>query len=105
MPRRGILEEAVQRANPPFRADPVGSLLRPTAPKDAREKREEGEITPAQLKTVEDQEIIEAIRKQVSVAAVRVCAHRGRQRALVQGAMGQTRTRRGDREEYLAMIV
>ena len=34
-----------QRTKPPFRADHVGSLLRPAALKEAREKRARGEIT------------------------------------------------------------
>ena len=44
----------MQRTKPPFRADQVGSLLRPPTLKEARAKRETGEITPAQLKAVED---------------------------------------------------
>ena len=41
------------RTKPPFRADHVGSLLRSTALKEARAKREQGEITPEQLKAIE----------------------------------------------------
>ena len=52
---------------PPFRADHVGSLLRPAALKEARAKRERGEITPAQLKAIEDREIEKLIRKQEDV--------------------------------------
>ena len=47
----------MQRTSPPFRADHVGSLLRSAALKDARAKRERGEITAEQLKAVEDVEI------------------------------------------------
>ncbi|MGC2717852.1 MAG: 5-methyltetrahydropteroyltriglutamate--homocysteine S-methyltransferase, partial [Pseudolabrys sp.] len=47
----------MQRTKPPFRADHVGSLLRPAALKQAREKRAKGAITPAELKAVEDREI------------------------------------------------
>jgi 5-methyltetrahydropteroyltriglutamate--homocysteine methyltransferase len=54
----------MQRTKPPFRADHVGSLLRPAALKDARAKREAREITPAQLKEIEDREIAAVIRKQ-----------------------------------------
>jgi 5-methyltetrahydropteroyltriglutamate--homocysteine methyltransferase len=46
-----------QRSKPPFRADHVGSLLRPEALKEAREKRAKGEIDAAALKKVEDREI------------------------------------------------
>src|SRR5437660_4481360 len=52
------------RANPPFRADHVGSLLRSAALKEARAKRERGEIDAAALKAVEDCEIEAVIRKQ-----------------------------------------
>jgi len=57
----------MQRTKPPFRADHVGSLLRPAALKQAREKRAKGEITPAQLKEVEDREIERVIKKQEEV--------------------------------------
>jgi 5-methyltetrahydropteroyltriglutamate--homocysteine methyltransferase len=52
------------RTKPPFRADHVGSLLRPAALKEARGKRERGEITADELKTIEDREIETVIRKQ-----------------------------------------
>src|SRR5438067_6493223 len=54
----------MQRTKPPFRADHVGSLLRSAALKEARAKRERGEIDAAALKTVEDREIAAVIRKQ-----------------------------------------
>src|SRR3954453_11858852 len=54
----------MQRTKPPFRADHVGSLLRSGALKDARAKRERGEITPEQLKVIEDREIETLIEKQ-----------------------------------------
>ncbi len=46
-----------QRTKPPFRADHVGSLLRPAALKQAREQRAKGEIDAAALKAVEDRDI------------------------------------------------
>jgi 5-methyltetrahydropteroyltriglutamate--homocysteine methyltransferase len=52
------------RASPPFRADHVGSLLRPAVLKEAREKRTRGEISAAALQEVEDREIEQVIRKQ-----------------------------------------
>src|SRR3979490_1820055 len=52
------------RTKTPFRADHVGSLLRPAALKQARGKRERGEITAEELKTIEDREIETVIRKQ-----------------------------------------
>jgi 5-methyltetrahydropteroyltriglutamate--homocysteine methyltransferase len=57
----------MQRTKPPFRADHNGSLLRPAALKEAREKRAKGEITAEQLKEVEDREIARVIRKQEDV--------------------------------------
>ena len=57
----------MQRTKPPFRADHVGSLLRPAALKKAREQRAKGEMTPAQLKEIEDREIERVIRKQEEV--------------------------------------
>ncbi len=55
------------RNKPPFRADHVGSLLRSRALRDARSKREAGEITADALRTVEDREIEALIRKQEAV--------------------------------------
>ncbi len=52
------------RQQPPFRADHVGSFLRTTAVKDARAKREKGQITADQLEAVENAEIARIIRKQ-----------------------------------------
>src|SRR5580704_5109331 len=57
----------MQRTKPPFRADHVGSLLRPAALKEARAKRERGEIDQAALAAVEDREIAAVIRKQEAV--------------------------------------
>ena len=56
-----------QRTKPPFRADHVGSLLRPAALKEARERRAKGEITADALKVVEDRAIEEIIKKQEAV--------------------------------------
>src|SRR3954469_18650339 len=54
----------MQNSKPPFRADHVGSLLRSGALKDARARRERGEITSEQLKAIEDREIEILIEKQ-----------------------------------------
>jgi 5-methyltetrahydropteroyltriglutamate--homocysteine methyltransferase len=56
-----------QRTKPPFRADQVGSLLRSGPVKEARTKRVANEITPAQLKAVEDAEIRKLVAKQESI--------------------------------------
>jgi 5-methyltetrahydropteroyltriglutamate--homocysteine methyltransferase len=57
----------MMRDKPPFRADQVGSLLRSAPVKEARTKRLAGEITPAQLKAVEDAEIKKLVAKQESI--------------------------------------
>ncbi len=57
----------MQRTKPPFRADHVGSLLRPAALKAARERRARGEISAAALKAVEDRAIEDIIKKQEAV--------------------------------------
>jgi 5-methyltetrahydropteroyltriglutamate--homocysteine methyltransferase len=57
----------MQRTAPPFRADHVGSLLRPAAVKDARAKLQRGEITADALRVVEDCEIERVIGKQEEI--------------------------------------
>jgi 5-methyltetrahydropteroyltriglutamate--homocysteine methyltransferase len=57
----------MQRNTAPFRADQVGSILRTAPLKEARAKREKGEIDDAALKAVEDAEIKKIIRKQEDV--------------------------------------
>jgi len=56
-----------QRTKPPFRADHVGSLLRPAALKEARARHARGNITTAELTAVEDREIGATIGKQEAV--------------------------------------
>src|SRR5215471_18129620 len=55
------------RTAPPFRADHVGSLLRTRSLKEARARREKGEVSAIELKTIEDREIAAAIRKQEEI--------------------------------------
>lgn len=57
----------MQRNKPPFRADQVGSLLRSAPVKAARTKRAADEITPAELKAVEDAEIAKLVAKQEEI--------------------------------------
>jgi 5-methyltetrahydropteroyltriglutamate--homocysteine methyltransferase len=52
----------VSTVDPPFRADHVGSLLRPAAVHEARGRRAAGEITAAELRGVEDAAIADAVR-------------------------------------------
>jgi 5-methyltetrahydropteroyltriglutamate--homocysteine methyltransferase len=51
----------------PFRADMVGSLLRTAPLKEARAKHAKGDMTAAQLKAVEDEEIRKLVAKQEAV--------------------------------------
>ena len=57
----------MQRTKAPFRADQVGSFLRSEPLKEARAKREKGQISAAELKKVEDAEIEKLIKKQEEV--------------------------------------
>ena len=52
---------------PPFRADQVGSLLRPKELAEARGKFKKNEITATELETIEDRSIKQAIARQESV--------------------------------------
>ncbi len=49
--------------DPPFRADHVGSLLRPPGVHDARGRRAAGEISAEQLREIEDEAIADAVIK------------------------------------------
>ncbi|MGE5131343.1 MAG: 5-methyltetrahydropteroyltriglutamate--homocysteine S-methyltransferase [Gemmatimonadota bacterium] len=55
------------RATPPFRADHVGSLLRPPELLRAREDRAAGRITAEELRAAEDIAIVDAVRLQQEV--------------------------------------
>src|SRR5919197_5094872 len=52
---------------PPFRADQVGSLLRPPELREARARARDGALAPAQLKEVEDRCICAAVARQESI--------------------------------------
>jgi 5-methyltetrahydropteroyltriglutamate--homocysteine methyltransferase len=55
------------RSTPPFRADHVGSLLRPAVLKEARAQHAKGELDAAGLELVEDREIERVIKKQEAI--------------------------------------
>ena len=57
----------MQRKSPPFRADHVGSLLRPQILKKARAKCARGELSAEELVLIEDREIETAIQKQEEI--------------------------------------
>ena len=56
-----------KRTKPPFRADHVGSLLRPKHLLGARDKLDKGEITAAELRRIEDEAIRHAVKRQEDV--------------------------------------
>ncbi|MGH9133075.1 MAG: 5-methyltetrahydropteroyltriglutamate--homocysteine S-methyltransferase, partial [Ilumatobacteraceae bacterium] len=51
----------MSKIEPPFRAEHVGSLLRPPAVRAARQQRADGEISAADLREVEDAAIADAV--------------------------------------------
>ena len=55
------------RTTPPFRADHVGSLLRPASLKEARSRRERGEISAAELTAAENAAIERIIARQGAI--------------------------------------
>ena len=55
------------RTTPPFRADHVGSFLRPKFLLDARAQKARGDITAEQLRAVEDKAITEIVKLQQDV--------------------------------------
>ncbi len=55
------------RTTPPFRADHVGSLLRPPALKAARKRHDLGEIGATELAAIEDAEIRRVIERQAGI--------------------------------------
>ncbi len=57
----------MQRELPPFRADHVGSLLRSPQLKEARARRERGEITADELRAIEDHAIQALVAKQAEI--------------------------------------
>jgi 5-methyltetrahydropteroyltriglutamate--homocysteine methyltransferase len=52
---------------PPFKADQVGSLLRPASLLEARERRKRGELSAAELRRIEDQAIREVVAMQEAI--------------------------------------
>ena len=60
-------KQLAQRTKPPFRADHVGSLLRPQRLLEARAKLDKGEITATELRHIEDEAIRHAVKRQEDV--------------------------------------
>jgi 5-methyltetrahydropteroyltriglutamate--homocysteine methyltransferase len=60
-------EQFSKRIRPPFRADHVGSLLRPKHLLEARDKLDKGQIIAAELRRIEDDAIRHAVKRQEDV--------------------------------------
>jgi len=63
---------AARVSKPPFKADVVGSLLRPQAIHEARARAERGELSAAQIRAIEDTGVAEAVALQREVG-LNVC--------------------------------
>src|SRR5579883_50147 len=63
-PRR---RDPVLMDGPPFRADHVGSLLRPPELLKARQEHQAGRLAAAELRAIEDQAIAAAVRRQAAL--------------------------------------
>lgn len=61
------MSDAASPLNPPFRAEHIGSLLRPAALLDARRRRDAGDITEEELRAIEDESIREVVALQEKV--------------------------------------
>src|SRR6185503_5112150 len=56
-----------ERTTPPFRADQVGSLIRPAALVEARRAAEAGSLPPEELRRIQEQAIREVVRMQEDI--------------------------------------
>src|SRR5690606_23984273 len=59
--------EMTDRTKPPFRADHVGSLLRPNELLQAREDREAGRISADELRAIEDRAVRDVVKMQEDI--------------------------------------
>lgn len=62
-----LFQNTTKRNAPPFRYDVVGSFLRPSALKEARDKFAGGAISQEELTRVEDEEITKLVKKQKEI--------------------------------------
>jgi 5-methyltetrahydropteroyltriglutamate--homocysteine methyltransferase len=62
-----MLRRMPETSGPPFRADHVGSLLRPQKLLDARARSAAGEMDAAELRSIEDEAIADVVRLQADV--------------------------------------
>ena len=80
------------KLNPPFRADHVGSLLRPARLQDARRRKAAGEITGDALRAVEDACIRDVVALQAEIGGISISS-----RASTVSSSARRSTRRRSR--------
>ena len=90
--------------NAPFRADHVGSLLRPAELKKARARRERGEIDAEALRAIEDRLISDAVLKQQRVGLQSATDGEFRRAWWNFDFLGQIDGNRGGNRSYLAAV-
>jgi 5-methyltetrahydropteroyltriglutamate--homocysteine methyltransferase len=71
-PTNGVDSGAKRILKPPFRADHVGSLLRPRALREARRRHAAGQVDAGALAQIEDAEIVRLIARQESAGLLGV---------------------------------
>ncbi|PYX83552.1 MAG: methionine synthase [Acidobacteria bacterium] len=59
-------QKGIEKEGSVYRSDVVGSLLRPSYLKEARERYEKGQISPSEFKSLEDRAVDEAVELQKS---------------------------------------
>jgi 5-methyltetrahydropteroyltriglutamate--homocysteine methyltransferase len=80
-----------RRTKPPFRADHVGSLIRPQGLRDARQRHLEGKLPAAELRAVEERLIREAVAMQERVGLQAVTDGEFRRTSFRGGAVREHR--------------
>src|SRR5262249_1194039 len=65
--RSSFLREPAMNSKPPFRADHIGSLLRPSELIEARHRLREGRINEDELRTIEDRAIRDVTKPQEDI--------------------------------------
>lgn len=98
---------------PPFRADHVGSLLRPASVHEAHAKLAEGKLSRPDVTAIEDEAILELIAKQEAIGLKGITDGELRRKAWQHDFLGaldgvteaQVLSRFGDSEEHMATIM
>lgn len=83
----------MRRTSPPYRADHVGSLLRPPELLEARRRRDEGELGDAELREIEDRLIRDVVKLQEDAGLESITDGEYRRRGREAEAGGRDRAR------------